>query len=273
MLFVGGDAKRLASVQIRCVDIAQYLGCDHVLSLRDIAKIPNHYSVFICVKTEIDPLHLGDLKKRGIVLWDVMDSLPPREGVDVYITGSMTARDAFACYGRAVMIRPHHCNNSLTPNSPSNRRIKWIGGRHWKPDLHGFEYDVHYVENMPQAQVIEAYRETGIGLNVRATREWSNPMHPEKLAFDLHLALNPGIKLINCIGFGIPSVSAEEPAYREIDAECTVFSSIDECADWVHELQNNETLYNRLRQNCLKQSARFDISSAGENYKKLLQSI
>jgi len=91
--------------------------------------------------------------------------------------------------------------------------------------------------------------------------------------FDIHLALNSGIKLINCIGFGIPSISSDEPAYHEFGEDCTIFSSIRGCAKWVRALQNDDDLYMDLRKKCLRQAKKFHIDTIAGQYKKLLESL
>jgi glycosyltransferase involved in cell wall biosynthesis len=121
--------------------------------------------------------------------------------------------------------------------------------------------------------VVNSLRKIGIGLNFRGGGSWANPQHPAKLQYDFHVALNSGIKLINCLGFGTPSVSADESAYREIGEDCTIFSEPAQCAQWVRELQINDALYGKLRKNCLLKSKRFHLDTIAMEYKKLLQSL
>jgi hypothetical protein len=273
VLFIGGDAARLASVQIRCVDIATRLGCDQLLKVKSLDEIPQRYTTFVCVKSTIDQLDLEKLQKRGVVIWDVIDALPPKWGVDVYLTSSLNAQKSFAAHGRVEMIRHHHCNNNLQPNRLRNRRPVWIGGRHWCPDIPGLQFDKHLVEGVPQEKIVKILREIGLSLNLRAESSWGNAKHPEKLFTDFHISINPGVKLINCIGFGIPSVSGDEPAYREIDDDCTIFSSAADYVGWVKELQANDRLYNRLRKNCLKHAKDYHIDTIIGDYKKLFRSL
>src|SRR5262245_18487787 len=88
VLFVGVNADRLASVRIRCVAIAQRLGFDYHLGARRAADIPAGYDVYILVKPEIPDDQLPEIASRGLVLWDVIDRLPPRAGVHRYLAST-----------------------------------------------------------------------------------------------------------------------------------------------------------------------------------------
>jgi len=166
-------------------------------------------------------------------------------------------------YGRVEIIPHHHCNFDGIPNPPAFRRPGWIGTKHWYPKMEGFDHDVYSVRQMNALNVASSYRQIGIGLNLRAER-------PES-AF--HIKINTGIKLINCIGFGIPSISSDEPAYREIGESCTIFAGLKDCAHWVTQLQNDEQLYHKIRENCLLNSSKFHISSILKKYEVLITSL
>ena len=255
------------------MDIASRLGCRHALSLKSLDDIPRQYSIFVLVKSNIDQLDLEKLQKRGIVIWDVIDALPPKWGVDIYLTSSLNSQKSFSSYGRVEMIRHHHCNSTLQPNELRNRNPVWIGGRHWCPHIPQLEFERHLVEGSSQEKIVQIMRTIGLCLNLRAERQHSSAQHPEKLFTDFHISINPGVKLINCIGFGIPSISGDEPAYREIDNDCTIFSTAADTAGWVGELQANDQLYNRLRNNCLKQSRDYHIDTIIKEYKKMFSSL
>jgi hypothetical protein len=213
------------------------------------------------------------LAKRGVVIWDIIDAMPPKDGVDLYLASTRSVQRNFRDFGRVEYLPHHHCNRSSTPNSPRNRKPGWIGGRHWHPALQGFPYQKFYVEGMTQNQVVRTLRKIGIGLNFRNEGLWRDQRHPGKLYYDFHVALNSGIKLINCLGFGIPSISGDEPAYQEIGAGCTIFSSQQDCAHWVRELQSNNRLYERLRRECLRNAAAFHLDAIAEKYRRLFQSL
>jgi hypothetical protein len=87
------------------------------------------------------------------------------------------------------------------------------------------------------------------------------------------MEINSGIKLINCIGFGIPSISNDEPAYHEIGEDCTLFTDLEHCADKVYQLQTDCQLYRAMRENCLHKASSFHISSIVCKYKALIKSL
>ncbi len=287
VLFLCGRRTN-ASVQIRCLDIASHLGCDYLTGARSAQEIPERYLAFVCVKQSFPPGELEKLSRRGIVLWDIIDTPPPETGVAVYLASTKFARDLFLHYGRIELIPHHHCNFEGTPNPPELRRPAWVGAPHWLPDLPGIEHDTCLVQRIGQAEVVQAFKRTGIGLNLR-NREayfkeaWSRRKpflgtarerrRLEQDMFDFHLAVNSGIKLINCIGFGIPSVSSDEPAYREIGPDCTIFSTPRRCAHWVRELQNDDKLYFSLRQRCLQKAQEYHIGAIAGKYRNLIDSL
>ncbi len=273
VLFLGGRSK-LASVQIRCVEVAKALGCDCRIHEPFAANIPDQYSAFVCVKSVLAPGELAQLAKRGTVIWDIIDSPPPQEHVSIYLASTTTTRELFASYGRCKVIPHYHCNLSGKPNPlPRTRRPAWIGSDYWKPHLEGFAFDSYDVKGMSRDDVIRAHRQIGIGLNFRNPRPpifWKNH---QKLRYRFHVAINSGIKLINCVGFGIPSVSDQEPAYHEIGADCTIFASLKKCAKWVRALQNDDELYLDLRKKCLRRAAHYHFDTVIEKYRKFLTAL
>jgi len=286
VIFIG-NARGFASGQIRCVDIATRLGCDYTLGGFSVPELTERYTVFVCVKSALGRDDRTLIARKGMVVWDVIDALPPRENVAVYLVSTTTARERFARFGRVEVIPHHHCNFDNPPNPPTLRRPVWLGARHWLPPLPGVEFDAYYVEELTQEKIIEIFRQTGIGLNLRLARAptYRNRVAPrlalkpeivkriEKGILDFHLAVNSGIKLINNIGFGTPSVSSDEPAYREIGPECTIFSSPNNCAEAVRALQNDNDLYNELRGNCLRRAPEFHVDAIVRKYEALLRSL
>ena len=286
VLFVGGDAKKMASVQIRCVDVAKRLGCAYHLGARRSSQLPEGYDAFVCVKTELWPGEYAQLARRGKVVWDIIDLPPPREHIAAYLASNSLTQELFEDHGRVEVIPHYHCNFTGQPNRPGLRRPVWVGAQHWMPSLTGFAYDAFGVEGLTRVQVVRIFRQTGIGLNLRIARAQYNPPRrfigltdPRRRAealrnfFDFHLAVNSGIKLINCLGFGVPSLSSDEPAYREFAPECTIFSSLKNCAKWVRALQQDKALYNDLRKKCLQKAGDFHIDTIAARYKLFLQSL
>ena len=148
------------------------------------------------------------------------------------------------------------------------------------------DYQAYSVEGLRRADVVRIFRQTGIGLNLRIPRTQYNPPQrftkitdPHKRAqtlrdfFEFHLAVNSGIKLINCLGFGVPSVSSDEPAYREFAPECTIFSTLKNCAKNVRAMQEDDALYRELRKECLKKAPDFHIDTIANRYKLFLKSL
>ena len=197
------------------------------------------------------------------MIWDIINSIPPKHGISIYLASTQKVKGIFDRFGRVEVIPHHHCNFDGVSNPSECRRPGWIGTLHWYPQLNGFEHDIYNASGMSAADVAKAYRQIGIGLNLRAERPKSN----------FHVEVNTGIKLINCIGFGIPSISSDEPAYREVGEHCTIFSDINQCAHWIHELQNDGRIYQTLRENCQAESSKYHISSILNKYTSLIASL
>ena len=169
VVFLGGNPRRLASVKIRCVEIARQLGCDYLLKTKNAESIPDCYSAFVCIKPELCQLELSVLAKRGPIIWDIIDNVPPEKYISVYITSNSFAKNMFADYGRVELIPHHHCNTSGVPNRPDLRRPAWIGNPCWRPNIKGFKYDRYYVQGMGPEDVAKVHRKIGIGLNLRVS--------------------------------------------------------------------------------------------------------
>ena len=288
VFFLGGDHFRPA-VKVRCVDIATRLGCAIKTGVKYAAEVPEQYYVYVCVKpTLLEPGELHKLAKRGKVVWDVVDYFPPKADVEVYLTSTTLARDVYSYYGKVAMIPHHHCNFEGTPNPLGTRQPVWIGSSEWFPRLRGFEFPTYFSNHMSREEVVSIYRQMGIGLNLRGTSNLllnpptayglsnasaSKLRGTRKKMHDAHLVLSSGIKLINCMGFGIPSISSDEPAYHDFGADCTIFTNIKNCAKWVRALQHDDDLYMDLRKKCLRKAGRFHIDAIIGKYKKLLHSL
>jgi hypothetical protein len=283
VLFVGGDPRRNASVQIRCVDVAVRLGCDYHLGAGRAREIPDRYAVFVCVKPYLFGREFAELAKRGKIIWDIIDQMPPSRRVALYLTSTEFARQLLQDYcGRMATIPHHHCNFGGTFNPSGLRDPGWIGYRHWRPLIPGLRFHGYAVDGMTREDVVEAHRKIGIGLNFRlapgASRGRDSPSDHGRNSLErhfknFHIAINSGIKLINCIGFGVPSISAVEPAYFEIGEKCTIFSPLRRCLHWVRALQSDRGLYQELRKNCRRSASRFHIDTIAEKYKILFRTI
>ncbi len=261
-------------MQIRCLDIAGRLGCSFVLGKTTCNQIPSGFSIFVCVKPGLGRDQLVKLSKRGTVIWDIIDRAPfEGEGATLFLASTRSVQKLFSSRGRVEYIPHHHCNFTGEPNTLSHRRPAWIGAEHWHPKLTGIDYDYYDSNGMDREGVVAAYRKMGLGLNLRSRTTRASLYHKYQPNHDQHITMNSGIKLINCIGFGIPSLSADEPAYREIGADCTIFSSIEKCAADLRDLQVDYDKYLQLRMNCLERAQNFHIDTIAEMYKTLLCSL
>lgn len=264
ILFIGGGWPKLASVNIRCVDIARRLGCAYRVNVRTADEIPDCYRAFICVKTRLQSDGLQELAKRGQVIWDIIDVMPPDDGyIAKYIASTSVVSEMYKGRGKIDLIPHYHCNFDGRPNPADLRRPAWIGQAHWYPPLAGFEHSVHDISGAGRDEVVAAYRTAGIGLNLRAAVNGTMT----------HSILNAGIKLINCIGFGIPSISAVEPPYQEIGEGCTIFTDTIDCADLVRRLRDDSALYDELRMNCLRRAPSFHIDAIAQRYREFVAAL
>ncbi len=261
VVFLGGPLAR-ASVRIRCLQIAEALGCEYRLDVSGLDGVPTGKRVFVCVKPELTEDDLGRLQHRGKVIWDVHDHMPPERHVDVYLACSQRAASAVETLGDVRVIPQHHCNFSGVPN-PADlpRRPAWVGRPFWCPDFGDLGVNIHDSNVLGVEGVIAVYRRMGLALNVRRQR-------PES---ELHLALNDGGKLMNTMAFGIPSISSDEPAYHEFGEGCTVFAPLSGIPAAVSALQRNDKLYESIRNEGLERAKSFHISAMLRLYKELLR--
>ncbi|MFC1680611.1 glycosyltransferase [Pseudomonadota bacterium] len=221
-------------------------------------------NTFVCTKVGLDPDELSALSKRGTLIWDIHDEVPPDAPIDRYLTSTRSAKRAFEDLGEVSVIPHHHCNMSGAPNVPEFGRglvAGWIGAIKWLPQLNGTSYNTYLTDHMDFQEVVNAYRSIDIALNFRCETPVSK----------FHSQINPGIKIINCIGFGIPSVSANEPAYEEHGDGCTLFSTLDECEEKLEQLLKDKSLYESLRQNCIKKAGDFSIETICGKYIQLFE--
>lgn len=265
--FLGGKSH-FPSVRVRCVEIAKATGCDYITEVTSVDDIPGSKEIFVCVKPLFKKEMLEDLQKRGTVIWDVHDNYCPRNFIDHYLVSSKGAYQKFRSYGSIHKIPHHHCNFSGFPNLyKTERKPIWIGSSEWIPnDLSG-NVDIYDGKQMTGQEIINLYKEASILLNIRAQISVTSESASE------HIRINPGIKLINSIGFAVPSISNREPAYFEIGPECTIFvNTTDECLHWISRLQKDDTLYNILRNNCIFKASKYSLPNIAKQYLDLFVS-
>lgn len=263
VLFVGGDLFEFASNKIRCRDIATRLGCQCHFGATSADDIPLGYEVFVCVKPKLNATELAKLARRGAIVWDIVDFHPPEENVSIYLASSSVVAQRFQHLGDVRVIPHHHCNFTNRPNSAGQRTAYWIGNHTWYPNLANVPHEKFFIRGMERPQVARIFRKAGMMLNFRA----------EGFGVKEHVQLNSGIKLINSIGFGLPSVSSDEPAYNEIGPECTVTCSLTDCAEWVDILTNDREFYEALRRRCLAKASTYHINAIAGRYRQMLKSL
>jgi hypothetical protein len=258
VLFVGGD-RRLGSVQVRCVQVAEALGCDYVC-LDGPAALPDEsrlarYDVVVLVKPPVPP----DAFDGRCVVWDVIDWAPAR--ADVALASTKASLRAVGS-GPGTVI-PHHHLNDGPPNPAELTAPGWVGWSGWYPELAGLEHLTFFVDHEEAAAVRDVYRQIGIGLNLRRRRE----------EYEQCIAINSGIKLINCMAFGIASVSEPEPAYVELGDGCTLFTTAATWQDDVARLQRDKRLRRKLRKRGLKRARDFSLERVAKRYRRFLEKL
>lgn len=108
--------------------------------------------------------------------------------------------------------------------------------------------------------ITNLFRDAGTILNFRRRRPGAR----------FHAAINSVVKLLNCVGFGIPSVSNDKPAYRELAPTCTLFSSDAESFDMIRDLYADKYMWNDMRHACLAIADRFSIETVAERYQAVI---
>lgn len=260
VLFVGGHSH-LASVKIRCIAMAACIGAACCTGARSARDIPTGYAIYICVKPLFGLETLAILSARASVVWDVIDEEPPRSYVDLYLVSTLFCKALCSRYGEVALVRHYHCNIENQNFAPDPNRLAWIGYPCWKPDIPKVSYTFFNAAHMSRLDVVKAHRFVGVGLNVR------------RPSFDghLHTRYSSGIKLINCIGCGIPSISSAEPGYTEIGDGCTIYvKDLSSIAGELSMLVRDTERYAGMRQRCLAQSEHFHINTVASVLRKVI---
>lgn len=258
VLFLGG-ASRLPSVRIRCQQVARALDCDFLLDSPAPGEVPTGKDVFVLVKWHGDRTAL---RRRGVVIWDVIDDLPPVDGVDAYLYSTEHARAFLAPRVGAApahVIPHHHCNVERV--GASGDEILWIGGIEWMPAFDTTRVRVVDTTALTVEAVAAAYRRARVVLNLRRV---------ERAPDVLHSRLASGIKLINAIGFGLPSLCSDEPAYREIGPDCMLLADATAVADTLDRLLGDPVLERTLRANARARAERYHRDAIAARYAQLL---
>src|SRR6266542_1056791 len=251
VLFIGGDLK-YGSVQKRCREVAEAIGAAWTApqtgSAWPTGEVPSAdlvgRNIFVLVKASVDR---RELQNRGHIIWDVLDRAPPREHIDAYLTSTPLASRLLGPYVPTYTIPHHHCNVSgvFACTNRMRGRILWIGSPEWQPDdLTQHNVELHTVGGATTDNA-ELYRRADLLLNARR-------FIPESAsAYLLHTVLNSGMKAINAIGFGVPSVTEWEPWIDDIASGCTVACAPGKALVAARQLLQDSAQYNRIRENCI----------------------
>ncbi len=277
VLFVAGNVERLASVKIRCREIATQLGCDCYYDAKDPLAVPNRYKAYICVKPTFGAQGVDQLVDRAAVIWDILDDAPPRDKVTAYIASTTSVARHFSELGQIEVIPHHHCNRERIPSLGDRDKVAYLGSAHWYPDSLAFAHERYHVETMTREDVVRAYRTIGISLNLRRIsndfdRFMRDPADVRPVVQN-HILLNSGVKLINCLGFGIPSISSREPAYLEIAPECTAFTDLERCGLDLATLQSDPERLAGMRQQCLEAGEQYHLDKIVDRYRQFIATL
>jgi len=247
------------SAQVRCHQPAELLGLPVYTKL---SEIPKGMEFFITVKAG---KFLKDLQKRGRVIWDVVDKIPP-DNCDYYIAPTQHVADYIRKHigNKKVFVIPqHHCNIDNLPFVDPSDIAVWIGSTIWHPGDLGFPYQRYDSPSMKLQNVQAIYSRSGIALNIR------NKTAPD---YHMHVQLNGGCKLVNCLGFGVPSISDPEPSYKEIAPNCTLFTG-DKTPKELFEELRDEKVYKELQEACRDEEPKRRLSHTVKYYKEMLHEV
>jgi hypothetical protein len=250
---------------------------DCLFNADDPARVPSGYKAYLCVKPDFGAAGAEVLSKRRPVIWDILDDAPPASGIAAYITSTLAAAKHFGYLSNITVIPHHHCNLERLPSCGDPTRVCYIGSRHWYPALSDVQHTPYIVDGWTREQVACAYRNTGISINLRNTSgaldQFLTSAKDIKPDTQLHVKINSGMKLINCIGFGLPSVSADEPAYHEIAPSCTLFCDLGTVQQAVMQLQRNRDLYYELGRRCADLAPDYHVEEIIGKYKTFFRRL
>ena len=165
-----------------------------------------------------------------------------------------------------VHVIPHHHSNFENDPNPVRgpKTVLWMGTRKWYPSLDGVEHEFVETTGLTLAEIHHHYRRADILVHHR---------NAGPARYVEHVRLNPGAKLINAIGYGLPSISPAEPAFEEIGVQCTILATSGEVGRWVRELKRSTTLYDEIRGRCIARAPAYSLDRVAAQYADLLESI
>jgi hypothetical protein len=271
-LFVGGDVT-LPSVQMRCRQIAEAIGAAWTAPSapgdrwRPSAESLEGRDLFVLVKATVD---VRELAARGRIIWDVLDAAPPRTHIDAYLTSTQIVSRLLGPHRAAYAIPQHHCNAGETFLSPDRTRgrMVWIGAAEWLPEELAHQgVEVHTVGALDGEALAVLYGRADVLVNARRFDARMPSLHL------FHTVLNAGIKVINAVGFGLPSVTEWEPWVDEIGVGCTEVCAPGEAAACARRLLQSADRYQALRDRCREAADRYSLRSAAASYVRMLEEV
>jgi len=264
ILFIGGH-ENYPSVQIRCIQIAIALDCPYLLGKIEIENIPSEVKVLVLIKPQFGSQELEILSKRFILIWDLHDWIP--EKVDFFHTvifSTQHASNTFDYQGNKWIIPHHHCNFKSVRANPKDKTLLWVGREHWKPNLDTLNIKYVNVKNIDIIKLIELLQNSYIGINFRG----------KKLDTDDHIKINPGVKAINFMGFGVPSLSPQnEPAYQEWGSDGTIYCAEVELIRFVQKLLDDKEYYKKWSNKAFLKGKEFHIDKISNLYSSKILEI
>lgn len=263
VIFITSANESFGSVRLRCQMISKALGVDFFstgkLNDKAIDAKLEGKNTFVLMKADFRLIN--KLKSKGTVIWDVVDETPPKDA-HRYITSTSFAGEFFKLNNFNVI--PHAFNPLATiVPTPEIKTAYWIGSLQWKPIIH-FNHVTINTDNISQQILHENYQKAGVLLNLRID-------HPKAL---FHAQINSGIKLINAMGYGIPSItSSTEPWVKEIGENCTIISHKQNWKKDYELLVNDSAVYEQVKSNCLKVRDKYSLENIKEKYLSLFNSL
>ena len=263
--FIGGKAGR-PSTQIRCVQICEHLGIDYQTGPEIMWEALKGKRIVVLVKPLMNVADFVRIKQQAYVVWDLHDSCPPRWEIDHFLFSTKHTSVVLNDLRPFSVIPHHHLNQSRTIEPIRNvQKITYIGRPRWCPDdyLTSVNYKVFDTYKQPRPVLENVYRNTDILLNIRT----------EDAESKFHVSINPGVKLINAIGFGIPSVSFPEPAFIEIGGDVTAICDKSTLKDTIQELSNDYSRRKMMQDRCRLMAEKFHIDTVCYDYIQLFERI
>lgn len=266
----------VASAKVRGSQIAERLGAA-LLRLDELTPTTaRRYRTLVYIK-ELPPASLmAQIRDAGVrQVVDPVDNyrwrtLRTRAAfIDHFIASNHThALDLTRRFAVPATRVPHHHCNFDEVRIPAGREpatLGYVGGRvNWPPVR-------RLIRSLPfpsiahtsgEKTLVEAYCSIDVGVAWR--------MEEGKQSY------NSGVKLVNFMSFGIPSVLSAETGYLELSLHwqaCAYAQTKAEFTDLVREIAGNAALRRRMGEEGFEAARRYHIRYIIEEYRALLESL